>query len=250
MSRYHLTTAPLGLASAEAFADYLAQYEIQAAGLTVQHEDEQGRYHNDRTLQVAISTQLAPLAATGPAAGIAGVASAVGCAPTLAVLLAPVAAIVAPVLPVALPALLVANSANGAALARYERKWGGAARPGSIASHITFRLVDVSPERLAWAERLISIYCIRAGWHIEGLRHSESYAGAARWAATHAGYHPAWRNQPGRPSASPRHPNRIAAQSKHPERSGAQSKDTRRPARPQSKRVSRLAQFIKEEFDL
>ncbi len=189
---YHLTTAPLGLAAAAEFAAYLNQYAIQVAGLTVQHEDSHGRLHNDRTLMVAISTQLAPLTATGPAAAAAGVATGLGCAPTLAVLLAPVAAAIAPILTVAIPALLAANSANGVAMARYERKWGGAGMPDCVASHITFRLSNVSAQRLAWTEYLISLYCQRRGWSVQGLRHPDQWTAAARA----AGIPTPWSQQP------------------------------------------------------
>ena len=176
MSKYHLTTEPLGLAAAEEFAAYLAQYAIAVSGLTVQHEDSQGRYHNDRTTMVAISTQLAPIA-SGTVGGTAGAAAAgLGCAP----LLAPLAALVAPILPVAIPALLVGNAVNGRAMANYERKWGGAARLDCVASHITFTLANVSPDRLKWAEYLISLYAQRHGWSLHGLRHGTQWAAAAR----------------------------------------------------------------------
>ena len=189
--RYHLTTAPLGLAAAEEFAEYLSRYAIAVAGLTVQHEDSQGRYHNDRTAMVAISTQLAPLA-SGTVGGTAGAAAAgLGCAP----LLAPLAALVAPILPVAIPALLVGNAVNGRAMAAYERKWGGAARPDIVASHITFTLANVSPDRLKWAEYLIAVYAQRHGWSLQGLRHDTQWAAAARAARIPV----PWSQQPAAP---------------------------------------------------
>ncbi|OQA43735.1 MAG: hypothetical protein BWY52_01784 [Chloroflexi bacterium ADurb.Bin325] len=192
---FRIETPVLAIADAEELGRYLARYAIRVGGLRVQHRQRDGKLVDDRPLadtaaQTAAASAIAAPIGTGAGLGLAAAGAAAFVAPWMLV-----------------PA--VANALHGIKQAYEIRKKtpGGLAKE-PVGSVISFRLTDVSDRRRAWAEYLLCLYAERhPGWQVmDGLRHPEQRASAARYAAAHAGYPTPWGDRAARGQGTGRKP--------------------------------------------
>jgi hypothetical protein len=180
-----ITQAPISVMESRKLGEFLGKYDIRASGITVYHRLENGRLVKDDPLSDTVQMVAS---STGTASAIAP--------PTAGAMVA--LGIAMPV--ISLPVLLA--GLVGSIKGYYETGKRVPKRVDALWSEITFRLDNVSPERVGWAKYLLAIYArLNQFSTIKGIDGSREWAQGVAYADTHGSIPPPWGERRGTPGA-------------------------------------------------